>query len=112
MALGVFSTYLFKPFIPSPSVAHRAPCLPLHRNTSQTNSITATRAGDHMKLLCPINGLFLKRVANCIMDKPFHIWLNLISEMNDKVIYGYWMSPDLEDGWGFVVAVVDQLYSA
>ncbi|KAH0470125.1 hypothetical protein IEQ34_001683 [Dendrobium chrysotoxum] len=69
--------------------SQQAPCLPLHRNTSQTNSIT----------------------ANCIMDTPSHIWLNLISEMNDKVLYGYWMSPDLEDGWGFVVAAVDQLYN-
>ncbi|XP_020702161.1 uncharacterized protein LOC110113802 [Dendrobium catenatum] len=109
MAFGVFSPFLFKPFIPSPSVARRAPCLPLHRNTSQTNSITATRAGDPMKLLCTINALFLKHVGKC--NTPFHIWLSLISEMDDRVIYGYWMSPDLEDGWGFVVAAVDQLYS-
>lgn len=69
---------------------------------------TVTRAGDKMKLFCSINALLLHHAANCIiMDTSFHIWLNLFSEMNDRVIYGYWMSPDLEDGWGFVEAAVD-----
>ncbi|XP_020589600.1 uncharacterized protein LOC110030940 isoform X2 [Phalaenopsis equestris] len=111
MAFGVFSPSLFKPFLPPPTPPHKALFLPSGRDISQANSITATKAGDYLKFLCPLSAL-LHHEANCIMEAPIHIfWQNLFSGKNFRVIYGYWMSPDLEDGWGFVEAFVDQILS-
>lgn len=53
--------------------------------------------GCHQNLLVPIRYLCAS-VASCkTIDPTMHV-----------IISGYWMGPDIEDGWGFVEAAVDR----
>lgn len=40
------------------------------------------------------------------ISSPATSWLTLKSGVHEVVISGYWMGPDIEDGWGYVEAVV------
>lgn len=64
-----------------------------------------------MKLLCGSNSLLLQHSADRIIEAPMHIRLNLVFGVHDIMIYGYWIGPDLEDGWGFIEASVNQIYT-
>ncbi|KAK8946386.1 hypothetical protein KSP39_PZI006754 [Platanthera zijinensis] len=71
--------------------------------------VTAKKRVGDAKFLPASNALLLKNSAECMVGETTdHIGLNLCCGGHDAVIYGYWMGPDLEDGWGFLVASVIQ----
>ncbi|KAK8961188.1 hypothetical protein KSP40_PGU017089 [Platanthera guangdongensis] len=135
MTIGVFNPLLSAPWFPPLLTA--ADKLSLGRWNSQAASITAfplslkgslKSCPNHSqsalllsrhckakkqvrdaKFLPASNALLLKNSAECMVGETTdHIGLNLCCGGHDAVIYGYWMGPDLEDGWGFLVASVIQ----
>ncbi|KAI4301781.1 hypothetical protein L6164_035028 [Bauhinia variegata] len=71
------------------------------------------------KVLCPCSSNKCIPSANrsCLQSPlTFSRFLSLTSFRNldvdyfsNRVISGYWVGPDIDDGWGFVEAVIDRI---
>ena len=51
-------------------------------------------------------GYLVAAIDNC--RQLSHYCMN-VSSCTQKLIVGYWVGPDIDDGWGFIEAIVDQI---
>ncbi|KAG0450663.1 hypothetical protein HPP92_026603 [Vanilla planifolia] len=111
MACVAFNLFLFQPaFLPRINAMEKdvqLVHLQVDKLPNQACSIPASKPPGDMKLHC------LNRVMSLQHKHSFSSFSGLLkfgSGMHNFVLCGYWIGPDVEDGWGFVEAFVDRNY--
>ncbi|KAK9291540.1 hypothetical protein L1049_019488 [Liquidambar formosana] len=85
----------------------------LGRLSSQATSRTAVEL---LATSCSNKGMFSvnwSRHRHLALSRHFcepSCHLNVICSTTTMIISGYWVGPDIEDGWGFVEAFVYQIF--
>lgn len=49
------------------------------------------------------------KASSTYFSEPFSCHFN-VSSSTSTVISGFWVGPDIEDGWGFIEALVNQIF--
>ncbi|WOH14352.1 hypothetical protein DCAR_0933871 [Daucus carota subsp. sativus] len=92
----------------------------IHLTRSRRSLLKPTTCGTVVKILrheCLASGILsVNATCHCLqMAARAHLSARISNHCNVSpktyiVISGFWVGPDIEDGWGFIEAFVNQIY--
>ncbi|GAV88741.1 hypothetical protein CFOL_v3_32162 [Cephalotus follicularis] len=87
------------------------------RNPRKVSNKAASKTATNSFMLCSLNGsrISLNQGSNQHLTSPIKQYGELVSccldvsSCNFMKITGYWVGPDIDDGWGVVEAFINQI---